>query len=89
MVIEIDNNIKESLFEQNIDFSNYYTEIKMIAVYYPELLIEKNKSLFSYCNLSTIQNELIKNCKNLTLYKLVIRQVNLAKKHGIYGFGIN
>ena len=88
IIVEIDNNIKESLFEQNIDFSNYSTEIKMIAVYYPEFLIEKNKFLSNYCNLSSIQNETIKKGNNLTIYELIFSQVNLAKKHGIYGFGI-
>ena len=88
IIVEIDNNIKESLFEEKIDFTNYSTEIKMIAVYYPEFLIEKNKSLSSYCNLSSIKNEIIKKCNNFTIYELIISQVNLAKKHGIYGFGI-
>ena len=61
----------------------------MIAIYYPEFLIEKNKNLSIYCNLSKIQNEIIRDCNNYTLYKLIISHINLAKKHGIYGFGIN
>ncbi len=43
----------------------------------------------SYCNLSKTQNETIKDCNNLTIYDIIISQVNLAKMHGIYGFGIN
>ena len=89
IIVEIDNNIKESLFEWDIDFSNYSTEIKTIAIYYPECLIEKNKSLYSYCNISTLKNKIIKNCNNLTIYELIISHINLAKNHGIYGFGIN
>ena len=58
----------------------------MIAIYYPEFLINKNKSLSIYCNLN---NKIKKDCNNLTIYDLIISHIDLAKKHGIYGFGIN
>ena len=62
----------------------------MIAIYYPEFLINKNKSLSILCNLNNdIQNKIKKDCNNLTIYDLIISHIDLAKKHGIYGFGIN
>lgn len=61
----------------------------MIAIYYPEFLLDKNKSLSIYCNLNNIQNKINKDCNNLTIYELIISHIDLAKKHGIYGFGIN
>ena len=61
----------------------------MIAIYYPEFLIDKNKSLPIYCNLSTNQNKINRDCNNLTIYELIINHIDLAKKHGIFGFGIN
>ena len=33
--IEIDNIINISIYENNMNFSNYYTEIKAIALYLP------------------------------------------------------
>ena len=38
--IEIDNNINEILYENDIDFSNYSTNIKIIAIY----LFKQSKS---------------------------------------------
>lgn len=62
----------------------------MIAIYYPDFLINKNQSLSTHCNLNNdIQNKIKKDCNNLTIYDLIISHIDLAKKHGIYGFGIN
>ena len=37
----------------------------MIAIYYPEFLINKNKSLSIHCNLNNdIQNKIKKDCNN-------------------------
>ena len=78
--IEIDNILDSYVYENNMNFSNYSTDIKAIALYYPT---------FSYIN-----NYLFKfnnRCKNYTNYSntnLIKNKINLAKNHGIYGFGI-
>ena len=38
-IIEIDNKINESYFEDNIDFSNYSTQIKALAIYFPNIYL--------------------------------------------------
>ena len=73
--ITIDNRIKYD-FEDNISFSKYSTTIKPIALYEPE--IDLMKSLNNHTSL--LINDLI--------YKKLENQINLAKIHGIYGFGI-
>lgn len=40
-IIEIDNQIKENYFEDNIDFSQYSTKIKAIAIYFPNVFTTK------------------------------------------------
>ena len=106
-LINIDNIIDDSYYEDNIDFSNYSTDIKAIAIYYPNF------------NLSNFMNLILRDCKymdnksnyleyyfdinsfnkmsfdksinniNITdLYEQkLIKQINLAQRHGIYAFG--
>ena len=75
--IDIDNIFKISLFENNIIFSNYSTEIKPIALYYPDLI-----------NFNQYFNK-IQRIENLSIEETIIKQVDLARSHGIYGFAIN
>ncbi len=72
--IDIDNLFNDN-YEIDIDFSQYSSEIKPIALYIPEE--ENGNNQFNlYNNHSNYRSEKIKH------------QVNLAKRHGIYGFGI-
>ena len=75
--IDIDNIFKMPLYENNIIFPTYSTKLKPIALYYPDL-INYNHYFF---NLSKIENE--------TVEEVILKQVNLARNHGIYGFAIN
>ena len=98
IVVEINNKINETLFEKDLDFSNYSTEMKIITVYYPEFIyildnyINKDgKEEKNYEN-SNSQKELNINInekyKNSFLYQNIKMNIKLAKNHGIYGFGI-
>lgn len=72
--IDIDNLFNDN-YEIDIDFSKYSSEIKPIALYIPEE--ENSNNQFNlYNNHSNYRSEKIKH------------QVDLAKRHGIYGFGI-
>ena len=75
--IDIENIFKMPLYENNIIFQNYSTKLKPIALYYPDL-INYNHYFF---NLSKNENE--------TVEEVILKQVNLARNHGIYGFAIN
>ena len=73
--INIDNKLNMTK-EDNIDFSKYSTNVKSIAFYYPKIHIINEK----YENEKKFLNN-----KN-TVNKLK-EEINLAKNHGIYGFG--
>ena len=83
-VIKIDNLIKESLYQDNKDFSKFTTKYKILAIYYLQNVISsidldniKKKKFFS------------KKIEEINFNKSLIKeQVELAKNHGIYGFGI-
>ena len=51
-IIEIDNKINESLYENNLDFSNYSSDIKIITTYFPPFLNNKTyiKNIFNNLN---------------------------------------
>jgi hypothetical protein len=74
-IIKIDNEIKESLYQNNYDFSQFETKHKIIAIYYPNNnLVEKGN---------------YKECRNFKInYSLIDEQIKLAKSHGIKGFGM-
>ena len=74
--LDIDNLFELSLYENNIIFSNYSTELKPIALYYPELIN------FTYFNN-------ILKFVNISIDEVISKQVDLARNHGIYGFAIN
>ena len=106
IIIEIDNEI--SLYEKNIDFSNYSSDIKTIALFLPQFhSIEENdkwwgKGFTEWVNVKKsiplykchhqpripgdINNYL--GYYELTKPEILKKQIDLAKSHGIYGFGI-
>ena len=73
-VIIIDNIINESDYQDEINFSNFETKYKIVAIYYPPIGdFDKNRTKY----------------KSYKSYKLLIKhQIQLAKNHGIFGFGI-
>lgn len=74
--IEIDNKIIIKSYENNINFSSYSTDIKAIAFFFPN-------------NINYYNNIRKKSYKaNKTITDIIKEQTNLAKNHGIYGFGI-
>ena len=76
-VIKIDNLIKESLYQDDQDFSKFTTKYKILTIFYLQNNIG-TKDLFN-----------IKKNEDINFNKSLIKeQVKLAKKHGIYGFGI-
>ena len=108
IIVNIDNNIDEKEYEKNINFSEYTTDIKTIAIYHPnyqyiQTNFNKTKILFNeWKNVNKakplfenhhqprkpgdIQNYL--EYYNLNESESIMKQIELAKSHGIYGFGI-
>ena len=102
--IEIDNIINITFFENNYNFSDYYTNIKIITIYVPifysnELFVNND---FNY--LKFLEN-IIPRYKdnhqprtlgdknyiinyNLANTQVIKKQIELAKSHGIFGFAI-
>ena len=94
-----DNIITLTFYENNIDFSNYSTDIKEIAIYLPNFYSFNDTYFYSYKNL--LKNVtpkykghhqprvLDKNYLDIyDLKKVLQKQIELAKSHGIYGFAI-
>ena len=76
-VIKIDNLIKESLYQDDQDFSKFTTKYKILTIFYLQNIIG-TKDMIN-----------IKKNEDINFNKSLIKeQVKLAKKHGIYGFGI-
>ena len=104
--IETDNEI--SLYEKNIDFSNFKTDIKAIALYLPQFYSFKENNewwekgftewynvrraipLYNGHHQPRIPGDNINylGYYDLTDVSLIKKQIQLAKMHGIYGFGI-
>ena len=89
--IEIDNQIKEIYYQKNLDYSQYSTKIKVIAIYFP------NYDIFKRINNSQnikIFDELKFRCKQGRIPETkyinqnIEYKMKLAKFHGIYGFAI-
>ena len=90
------SNAKLIFYEKNIDFSNYSTDIKAIAIYLPNFYSLNEAYLYTY--LKKIKpiykghhQPRILNKKYISYYnlkKVLKRQIKLAKNHGIYGFAI-
>ena len=83
-IIEIDNIIKEPLYQNDITFFPLVTKYKILAIYFPPYYLLEN---YSYHKKS--YHEIIKDKYDDNLNKsLIVKQVKLAKNHGIFGFGI-
>ena len=80
-IIEIDNEFKENIYENDISFSNYNTKFKPIAFYYPEY---NNISYLKYFN----KNKTLNQLNFVKIKRLIEKQTQIAKNHGIYGFAI-
>ena len=90
------NPLKFPHYENNINFSEYSTSIKAIALYEPNNL--KYLANNSYQNFYYEKNimekkerenitKIFKNNDNFQYLENLIYQIELAKSHGIYGFG--
>ena len=104
--ISCDNKISE--YEENIDFSNLKSTIKVIALYLPQYhVIEENNKFWGegFTEWTNVRKSKPRfkghhqpripgdkygylGYYDLTEIKTIVKQVNLAKSHGIYGFGI-
>ena len=83
-VIKIDNLIKESLYQDDQDFSKFSTKYKILALYYLQNVIKT-----IYLDNTKKTKFFSKKNEEININKSLIKeQVNLAKNHGIYGFGI-
>ena len=98
LYIDIDNQISE--YENNIDFSNFTTDKKLIVLYNPKKVNEEQINIISEKNEASDGKNLtfITNISEKNLYKYyenysldienLQNMINLAKNHGIYGFAI-
>ena len=102
--IEIDNIFNITFYEDNFNFSEYYTNIKIIAIYMPNFYYNKkiNNDNFNYFKFlekilprykDNHQSRTLGDRNYLTNYNLanpqvIKRQIELAKSHGIFGFAI-
>ena len=102
------NKINNVIYEDNIDFSNYSSDIKAIAIYLPTFydLNNKKKIINKFKNSwKSIQNSIplfnehyqprkpLNKIEYLGYYDLrsievIKKQIQIAKNHGIFGFGI-
>ena len=107
-IIYIGNDSKMSEYQENIDFSNYKTDIKVIALYLPQFHENEENNKFwgkgftEWTNVKKSKPRFIGHHQpripgdehgylgyyDLSDIKSLEKQINLAKSHGIYGFGI-
>jgi len=83
-IIEIENVIKETLFQKDINFFPFETKYKTIAIYYPPYYQWRINSYHKNPFLRKIRKKYEYNF-NKSLFE---EQIKLAKNHGIFGFGI-
>ena len=81
-IIETDNILENNLYENDSSFTEYQTQLKPIAFYYPEY---NNISYMKYFNISKRFNK----PDETKLETLIKNQIRLAKNHKIHGFAIN
>ena len=104
----IDMNIQLPQYEKNLDFSNFRTDIKAIALYLPQFHsikendiwwgkgftewtnVKKSKPHFEGHHQPRIPGDKLNYLEyyELTNSNIIKKQIQLAKNHGIYGFGI-
>ena len=107
ILIDADNIFEIPSYEQDINFSKYSTELKPIALYYPnyyaiqlnsyppEIIVSKwkivrdAKPLYKGHHQPRIPEEKYISFEDYDLKdsKIIEKQIDLAKNHGIYGFG--
>ena len=92
--IELDNELKYNWYEKNQEYENY-EGIKIYCLYYPEysfyksINVNSNNTLKLFSNINnsnSFENQAIINNKELNIS--IKYQIQLAKSHGITGFGI-
>ena len=109
MPLDIDNGYNFSTYEENMNFSRFSTDIKVIALYFPRFqnISERFRGLkivlneWKNMNITTATSNISYHyprvpgdqLEYLGYYDcrfedMVLKQVELAKSHGIYGFGI-
>ena len=79
-----------SLFENNIDFSNYSYDTKSIAFFYPEFIYMNNSNhnnIFDKFNIY-LKHKKKSKYKKGNIFEIIRNKIDLAKRHGIYGFAI-
>lgn len=85
----------ENQYEENIDFSNYKSDIKALALYLPEFYenytewrsVKKAKPCYKNHNQPRVPHSSF-GYYDLSEIDTLKKQVQLAKQHGIYGFAI-
>ena len=82
-IIKIDNLINEIAYQDNFNFSMYETKYKILAIFFPDNY-NNNKKVYKK------EFQLLPNKeKEIKIFRTLIKkQVELAKNHGIFGFGI-
>ena len=80
-IIKIDNLINEVVYQNELNFSQYKTNHKILAIYYPD---NNNKSIYKK------EFQLLPDKKEeINIYRTFVnKQIEIAKNHGIFGFGI-
>ena len=102
--LDLDNKIEENKYENDIDYSNFKTKIKLIAIYFPNidldnfrkiiLLNNDNNNITKYYNIKKEYANDKYSSNNINQYlensyiNFIIKQIKFAKRHGLYGFGI-
>jgi len=85
IILEINNKINESIYQEDQDFSKYETDYKTVVIYYPPNSFTEART-FDNINKSESKN----NKYEINYYKTLIKHhIELAKSHGIFGFGIS
>jgi hypothetical protein len=83
-VIEINNKLPESYFEDNIDFTKYSTKIKPIAIYYSNIYYIK----FNYFSINNNFNifNFFRNIKSNTKSKDYFQKIKEGDKKYLYNY---
>lgn len=89
--IEIDNQIKEIYYKKNLNYSQYSTKIKVIAIYFPNYDIFKrinNSQNIKILDESKLRYKQTRIPETTFINQKIEYKMKLAKNHGIYGFAI-